>query len=63
MVEKRDQHDGASARDAAREILGDWREILKAAVDDAEKFVRQKPLAGAAIAFAAGWMLCSLFKK
>lgn len=57
------QAPSATLKNTALHLVSEWSEVLKAAVDEAEKFVREKPVAGAAVAFAAGWILGSFFKR
>ena len=45
------------------ELLGEWREVLTRAVDEAETFTRERPIAGLGAAFVAGLVLGNLFRK
>jgi hypothetical protein len=45
------------------QLLADWREIFTHGVDEAEKFTREKPSVGLAIAFFAGTLLSSLWRR
>ena len=38
--------EGGVASEAFSRLLGDWREVLTRAVDEAERFTRERPLAG-----------------
>ncbi len=55
--------EGDRLKEIAVEILRELTEVVKAAADEAETFVREKPVAGAAAAFVAGWVLSSLFRR
>ncbi len=46
-------------KESASKLMSDWLAIAKGAAEEAEKFVKEKPVAGAAIAFVAGWILGS----
>ena len=63
MVEPTDQSRSDRARQAFSELLGDWRELLSKAVDEAEKFTREKPAAGLTAAFVVGLVVGSFFKR
>jgi len=59
--------DEAPASDPGRkdfvQLLEDWREIFTHGVDEAEKFTREKPAMGLAIAFFAGTLISSLWRR
>lgn len=64
MVET--EGDGASSRrrqEAAAALLGEWRDLLVRAVDEAERFTREKPAAGLVAAFLAGLFTGSLIRR
>ena len=49
--------------DAFSTLLGEWREVLTRAVDEAERFTRDRPVAGLGAAFVAGLVFGNLFRK
>jgi hypothetical protein len=49
--------------DSASKLLSDWRELLCRLTDEAEKFTREKPAVGLAVAFFAGAFLSSIFRR
>jgi ElaB/YqjD/DUF883 family membrane-anchored ribosome-binding protein len=55
--------DGERLKESAERLLSDWLEFAKVGVDELEKFVREKPVAGAASAFVAGFVLGAVLKR
>lgn len=54
---------GDKLRESASKLLRDWLDLARAATEEAEKFVREKPVTGAAIAFVTGWILGAALKR
>ena len=63
MEETTDKPRSERAREAFSALLGDWRELLSKAVDEAETFTREKPAAGLTAAFVAGLVFGSFFRR
>ncbi len=52
-----------SSSEKLSRLLTDWREVFSRCVDEAEKFTREKPSMGLAVAFFAGAVFGSLLRK
>ena len=63
MEETTDTSRADRARQTFSALLGDWRELLSKAVDEAETFTREKPAAGLTAAFLAGLVFGSFFRS
>ena len=63
MKETEDNGKRASAKETLAGLMAEWRELLGRAVDEAEKFTREKPVAGLSVAFLAGLLLGGLFRR
>jgi ElaB/YqjD/DUF883 family membrane-anchored ribosome-binding protein len=54
-------------QDTAESLLADWRRALTHAVDETEKFAKEKPLVALGISFAAGTvfneLMSALFRR
>jgi len=55
--------DGEQMKETAARLFADWMGMAKAAVEEAEKFAKEKPVTAAAGAFVLGWLAGSLFKR
>lgn len=51
------------ARDVFLELLSEWRELAKRLLKEAEEYTREKPSAGLAAAFLAGFMAGSFLRR
>ncbi len=64
MPEAEAKSDGAAARrESFAALLREWREILSRAVEEAEEFTRQRPAAGLAASFVAGFVFGGIFRR
>ena len=54
---------GERLRETFSALLGEWRQLASRLVEEAEQFTREKPAAGLAAAFVAGFVLNSLFRR
>jgi hypothetical protein len=63
MIEQAETTSPALERKDFGQLLGEWRNIFSHCVSETEKFTREKPSAGLAIAFLAGTVLSSLWRK
>lgn len=62
-MSERKQADGERLKESAEKLISDWLDLAKTAAGEFEKFVREKPVAGAASAFVAGFMLGSVLRR
>ena len=63
MIEKAETKSTDLERKDFGELLGEWRAIFSNCVSETEKFTREKPSAGLALAFLAGTVVSSLWRK
>ena len=63
MIEKAEAPGPDLERKDFGQLLTEWRGLFSHCVSETEKFTREKPVAGLAIAFLAGTVLSSLWRK
>lgn len=51
------------ARDVFLELLSEWRELAGRLLKEAEEYTREKPAAGLAAAFLAGFLTGSFLRR
>lgn len=50
-------------RETCFALFGEWRRLASRLLEEAEQFTREKPSAGLAGAFLAGFVLSSFFRR
>ena len=63
MNESAEKSEASCTFETASKLLRDWRNILSRGVEEAEAFTKDKPVAGLTLAFLAGVVISSLFRR